>query len=87
MLTLVVWLFLLQVLLCAWLNMVGSIVRVFSVIDSLSLGSLNYVYLLVGQCLCAGAQPLIIFAPTKLAALWFPEDQRATANMIASMCK
>ncbi|KAG8130368.1 hypothetical protein E2320_016912, partial [Naja naja] len=73
------------VLLCAWLNMVGSIVRVFSVIDSLSLGSLNYVYLLVGQCLCAGAQPLIIFAPTKLAALWFPEDQRATANMIASM--
>ncbi|XP_015676367.1 solute carrier family 49 member A3 [Protobothrops mucrosquamatus] len=73
------------VLLCAWLNMVGSIIRVFSVIDSLSLGSLNYIYLLVGQCLCAGAQPLIIFAPTKLAALWFPEDQRATANMIASM--
>ncbi|KAM6469368.1 solute carrier family 49 member A3 [Liasis olivaceus] len=73
------------VLLCAWLNMLGSIIRIFSIVDGLSLGSLNYIYLLVGQCLCAGAQPLVIFAPTKLAALWFPEDQRATANMIASM--
>ncbi|XP_063150938.1 solute carrier family 49 member A3 [Candoia aspera] len=73
------------VLLSAWLNMLGSVIRVFSVVDGMSLGSLNYIYLLVGQCLCAGAQPLIIFAPTKLAALWFPEDQRTTANTIASM--
>ncbi|XP_054842995.1 solute carrier family 49 member A3 isoform X2 [Eublepharis macularius] len=73
------------VILCAWLNMVGSIVRAFSAIDVLSLGSLNVVYLLVGQCLCAMAQPLIVFAPTKLAALWFPDHQRATANMIGSM--
>ncbi|XP_060093025.1 solute carrier family 49 member A3 [Heteronotia binoei] len=73
------------VILCAWLNMVGSIVRELSVISVLSLGSLNVVYLLVGQCLCAVAQPLIVFAPTKLAALWFPDHQRATANMIASM--
>ncbi|XP_077201707.1 LOW QUALITY PROTEIN: solute carrier family 49 member A3 [Paroedura picta] len=73
------------VILCAWLNMAGSIVRVLSVINVLSLGSLNVVYLLVGQCLCAMAQPLIVFAPTKLAALWFPDHQRATANMIASM--
>ncbi|XP_042626467.1 solute carrier family 49 member A3-like [Cyprinus carpio] len=38
-----------------------------------------------GQTLCAFAQPLVIFAPTKLAALWFPDHQRATANMMASM--
>ncbi|XP_062985172.1 solute carrier family 49 member A3 [Elgaria multicarinata webbii] len=73
------------VILCAWLNMMGSVIRLFSVIDIFSLGSLNVVYLLVGQCLCAAAQPLIFFAPTKLAALWFPDHQRATANMIGSM--
>ncbi|XP_053146584.1 solute carrier family 49 member A3 isoform X3 [Hemicordylus capensis] len=74
-----------MVILCAWLNMVGSIIRIFSVISIFSLGSMNFAYLLVGQCLSAMAQPLICFAPTKLAALWFPEHQRATANMIASM--
>lgn len=78
---------LLQVILSAWLNMTGSIIRMFSVLKFLSLGSHNYLYLFIGQCLCALAQPLIIFSPTKLAALWFPDHQRATANMIASMCK
>ncbi|XP_066468724.1 solute carrier family 49 member A3 [Tiliqua scincoides] len=73
------------VILCGWLNMVGSIIRVFSIVSFLSLGSLNFVYLLIGQCLCAMAQPLICFSPTKLAAVWFPDHQRATANMIASM--
>ncbi|XP_054666373.1 solute carrier family 49 member A3 isoform X2 [Grus americana] len=73
------------VILSAWLNMMGSIIRMFSVLKFLSLGSQNYWYLFVGQCLCALAQPLIIFSPTKLAALWFPDHQRATANMIASM--
>ncbi|XP_064261873.1 solute carrier family 49 member A3 isoform X2 [Passer domesticus] len=73
------------VVLSAWLNMVGSITRMFSVLKFLSLGSQNYWYLFVGQCFSALAQPLIIFSPTKLAALWFPDHQRATANMIASM--
>ncbi|XP_030824459.1 solute carrier family 49 member A3 isoform X2 [Camarhynchus parvulus] len=73
------------VVLSAWLNMVGSITRMFSVLKFLSLGSQSYWYLFVGQCFSALAQPLIIFSPTKLAALWFPDHQRATANMIASM--
>ncbi|KAJ6657111.1 hypothetical protein lerEdw1_002857 [Lerista edwardsae] len=73
------------VVLCAWLNMVGSIIRVFSIVSFLSLGSQNFIYLLLGQSLCAMAQPLICFSPTKLAAVWFPDHQRATANMIASM--
>ncbi|XP_074426538.1 solute carrier family 49 member A3 isoform X2 [Larus michahellis] len=73
------------VILSAWLNMTGSIIRIFSVLKFLSLGSQSYWYLFIGQCLCALAQPLIIFSPTKLAALWFPDHQRATANMIASM--
>ncbi|KFP81766.1 Major facilitator superfamily domain-containing protein 7, partial [Apaloderma vittatum] len=73
------------VILSAWLNMMGSIIRMFSVLKFLSLGSQSFWYLFIGQCLCALAQPLIIFSPTKLAALWFPDHQRATANMIASM--
>ncbi|XP_071586452.1 solute carrier family 49 member A3 isoform X2 [Heliangelus exortis] len=73
------------VILSSWLNGTGSIIRMFSVLKFLSLGSQNYWYLFIGQCLCALAQPLIIFSPTKLAALWFPDHQRATANMIASM--
>uniref|UniRef100_A0A8C4KJW3 Solute carrier family 49 member 3 n=1 Tax=Dromaius novaehollandiae TaxID=8790 RepID=A0A8C4KJW3_DRONO len=73
------------VTLSAWLNMTGSIIRMFSVLKFLSLGSQSYWYLFVGQCLCALAQPLVIFSPTKLAALWFPDHQRATANMVASM--
>uniref|UniRef100_A0A8C0IXL6 Solute carrier family 49 member 3 n=1 Tax=Chelonoidis abingdonii TaxID=106734 RepID=A0A8C0IXL6_CHEAB len=73
------------VILSAWLNMAGSVIRTFSVISFLSLGSLTYTYLFIGQCLCALAQPLVIFSPTKLAALWFPDHQRATANMISSM--
>ncbi|NXU49407.1 S49A3 protein, partial [Turnix velox] len=73
------------VILSAWLNMAGSIIRVFSILKFVSLGSHSYWYLYIGQCLCALAQPLIIFSPTKLAALWFPDHQRATANMIASM--
>lgn len=35
--------------------------------------------------MAACAQPFIMFAPTKLAALWFAGNQRATANMLASM--
>lgn len=46
-----------------------------------------YPVVMLGQTLGAIAQPLIIFTPTKLAALWFPDHQRATANMIASMCE
>ena len=40
---------------------------------------------MVGQVICATAQPFVLFAPTKLASLWFGEKERATANMIASM--
>jgi FLVCR family MFS transporter 7 len=42
---------------------------------------------MVGQVICAAAQPFVLFAPTKLASLWFGEKERATANMITSMGK
>lgn len=73
----------LQTILCAWLNFVGSVLRAIpcmpvSVQDP-------FAFLMGGQSLCALAQTLVIFSPAKLAALWFPEHQRATANMIGTM--
>ncbi|XP_006893705.1 PREDICTED: major facilitator superfamily domain-containing protein 7 [Elephantulus edwardii] len=67
----------------AWLNFLGSILRSLPGI----IASLQYpfAYLMVGQSLCALAQTLVVFSPAKLAALWFPEHQRATANMIGTM--
>lgn len=73
------------IILSSWLNMTGSIVRSASGIPFLEIGKSNVVYLFVGQSICAVAQPLVLFVPAKLAAVWFPEHQRATANMIASM--
>jgi FLVCR family MFS transporter 7 len=72
----------------AWLNCIGSFVRVLSSIDSADgkpLFDTNYKYtvLMVGQCMCAAAQPFIMFVTTKFANNWFSEDQRALANTIA----
>lgn len=68
----------------SWLNMFGALVRFCGSPPGKDFKIL-YSVVMVGQTLGALAQPLIIFTPTKLAALWFPEHQRATANMIASM--
>ncbi|XP_065770342.1 solute carrier family 49 member A3 isoform X5 [Muntiacus reevesi] len=67
----------------AFLNFSGSVVRS---IPCMAIGTQDpFVLLLGGQSLCALAQTLVIFSPAKLAALWFPEHQRATANMIGTM--
>ena len=76
----------LQLILGAWLNMFGALVRFCGSPPGREFKIL-YPVVMLGQTLGALAQPLIIFTPTKLAALWFPEHQRATANMIASMCE
>uniref|UniRef100_A0A4W5JP96 Solute carrier family 49 member 3 n=1 Tax=Hucho hucho TaxID=62062 RepID=A0A4W5JP96_9TELE len=68
----------------SWLNMLGAVLRFVGIMRSLP-SAANFPVVMGGQILCALAQPLVIFTPTKLAALWFPEHQRATANMIASM--
>uniref|UniRef100_F6XEJ5 Solute carrier family 49 member 3 n=1 Tax=Monodelphis domestica TaxID=13616 RepID=F6XEJ5_MONDO len=70
-------------ILCAWLNATGSVIRVIPCIVSLK--NYHFIFFMIGQSFCAVAQVLVIFSPAKLAALWFPEHQRATANMIATM--
>ncbi|XP_044801462.2 solute carrier family 49 member A3 isoform X1 [Bubalus bubalis] len=67
----------------AFLNFWGSVIRS---MPCMALGIQDpFVFLLGGQSFCALAQTLVIFSPAKLAALWFPEHQRATANMIGTM--
>ncbi|KAK6298510.1 hypothetical protein J4Q44_G00315650 [Coregonus suidteri] len=68
----------------SWLNTLGAVLRFVGILRSLP-NAANFPVVMGGQTLCALAQPLVIVTPTKLAALWFPEHQRATANMIASM--
>ncbi|TRY91129.1 hypothetical protein DNTS_020419 [Danionella cerebrum] len=70
-----------SLLLGALLNACGSALRVVSMFFPCCVFPL----MMCGQILCALAQPLIVFAPAKLAAQWFPEHQRATANTLASM--
>ncbi|XP_033614792.1 solute carrier family 49 member A3 isoform X6 [Fukomys damarensis] len=67
----------------SWLNFVGSALRA---LPCVAVGIPSpFAFFMAGQSLCALAQTLVIFSPAKLAALWFPEHQRATANMIATM--
>ncbi|XP_066243098.1 solute carrier family 49 member A3 isoform X2 [Saccopteryx leptura] len=70
-------------ILCAWLNFAGSVLRTlpYMILEIQD----PFAFLMGGQSLCALAQTLVIFSPAKLAALWFPEHQRATANMIGTM--
>ncbi|KAI4819739.1 hypothetical protein KUCAC02_004975 [Chaenocephalus aceratus] len=68
----------------AWLNMFGALVRFLGTgIDTDP--AARFPLVMFGQTLAAIAQPLVIFTPAKMAALWFPDNQRATANTIASM--
>lgn len=71
-----------------WFNFIGSFVKLVSSIDSadgrpLVSSEAKYAWLLTGQCLCALAQPFIMFVTTKFANTWFADDQRALANTIA----
>uniref|UniRef100_A0A8C9LQ58 Solute carrier family 49 member 3 n=1 Tax=Piliocolobus tephrosceles TaxID=591936 RepID=A0A8C9LQ58_9PRIM len=67
----------------AWLNFAGSVLRI---MPCVVVGTQNpFAFLMGSQSLCALAQSLVIFSPAKVAALWFPQHQRATANMLATI--
>ena len=72
----------------AWFNFVGACIRVLSSIDSANGEPLvaqanKYTVVILGQCMCALAQPFIMFVTTKFANTWFAEDQRSLANTLA----
>lgn len=73
-----------KVLLGAWLNAIGAAVRMLSGFHFVP-QDIKFIVAMIGQTLAALAQPFLLGSPTKLAALWFGADERATANMIASL--
>lgn len=75
----------LQTILGAWLNFSGSLLRAVPCLDVRIPNP--FAFFMSGQSLCALAQTLVVSSPAKLASLWFPEHQRATANMIGTMCE
>ena len=64
--------------------MLGALARVCGALPG---SQVLFPVVMLGQTIGAVAQPLIIFTPTKQAALWFPDNQRTTANVIATMCE
>ncbi|XP_028391579.1 solute carrier family 49 member A3-like [Dendronephthya gigantea] len=71
------------ILLAAFLNGLGSCLRVLGTIRHLSDAN-RFAIALIGQSLAAIAQTLLLPSPPKLAALWFGESERVLANMISS---
>lgn len=69
-------------LLGAWLNLIGLATRYVSTIPQVD--GYRFLIVMIGQGIAASAQPFLLFAPTKLAAVWFPDSQRAIANTLGS---
>ncbi|XP_038070811.1 solute carrier family 49 member A3-like isoform X2 [Patiria miniata] len=68
----------------SWTNLLGIILRYLSTLPAVPEDG-RFAVVMCGQGLAAFAQPFLLFAPTKLAAVWFPENQRAIANTLGSM--
>ncbi|KAI6201794.1 hypothetical protein M3Y96_00880300 [Aphelenchoides besseyi] len=66
-------------------NFVGNLFRVLGSASFITDKLLRFWLVVVGQIGAASAQPFIMYLPTKMAALWFAENQRVIANTIASM--
>ncbi|PIC20882.1 hypothetical protein B9Z55_025925 [Caenorhabditis nigoni] len=67
-----------------WANFIGNIIRLVAsgtFIDP----SLRFPIAITGQAVAAFAQPFVMFLPTKLAAYWFADNERAIANTLSSM--
>ncbi|KAI0211863.1 Solute carrier family 49 member A3 [Lamellibrachia satsuma] len=71
------------IVLAAWVNIAGAVLRVVSCLHISH--DHRFALVLTGQAMAACAQPFMLFAPTKVAAVWFKDTWRATANMIASI--
>ncbi|KJE90576.1 hypothetical protein CAOG_01874 [Capsaspora owczarzaki ATCC 30864] len=72
----------------AVLNAVGAFIKYmanFVEITPSADPNIMFAVVMVGQFFAAAAQPFILGAPTMLAAVWFSDSERATANMLASV--
>uniref|UniRef100_A0A0N5C5R7 MFS domain-containing protein n=1 Tax=Strongyloides papillosus TaxID=174720 RepID=A0A0N5C5R7_STREA len=67
------------------INMIGNILRLISAASFITDKPTRFVIVMIGQSLASISQPFIMFLPTKMSAYWFPENQRAFSNTLASM--
>lgn len=68
----------------AWATAIGTGIRILSGIASLSQGPKRAI-LLTGQAIGSLANPFAMFLPTKVAAAWFPDSQRALCTSIIAV--
>ncbi len=73
----------LQMSLGASLNLIGLLTRYISTIPPVG-EDYRFLIVMIGQAIAASAQPFLLFAPTKLATVRFPDSQRAIANTLGS---
>uniref|UniRef100_A0A8R1DYC6 Major facilitator superfamily (MFS) profile domain-containing protein n=1 Tax=Caenorhabditis japonica TaxID=281687 RepID=A0A8R1DYC6_CAEJA len=67
-----------------WANFLGNVVRLVAS-GSFVHETARFPIALAGQATAAFAQPFVMFLPTKLAAYWFADNERAIANTLSSM--
>lgn len=70
------------ILIAAWTNGIGGLIRLGSTFLS---EDLRFPVGICGQAIAAVAYPFIMFLPTKVAAAWFPDNQRGLATTIGVM--
>ncbi|VDK54473.1 unnamed protein product [Anisakis simplex] len=70
------------ILISACANALGAIIRFCSSFSPLDI---RFAVGMIGQALAASAYPFIMFLPTKVAATWFSENERALATTIGVM--
>uniref|UniRef100_A0A1I7YXX5 MFS domain-containing protein n=1 Tax=Steinernema glaseri TaxID=37863 RepID=A0A1I7YXX5_9BILA len=71
-----------SILIAAWSNGLGTVIRL---VSTFLPPPYRFALGITGQGIAAVAYPFIMFLPTKVAASWFPESQRALATTIGIM--
>ncbi|KAL7075167.1 hypothetical protein ACQ4LE_006150 [Meloidogyne hapla] len=74
-----------SILIAAWTNGIGAFIRLASSFFPDEMTGFRFPVGISGQAIAALAYPFIMFLPTKVAAAWFPDNQRTLATTIGVM--
>ncbi|XP_042864624.1 solute carrier family 49 member A3-like isoform X2 [Penaeus japonicus] len=69
----------------AGLNCIGGLLRAFGSSGAIGNLDVEFAISLTGQTIAGMAQSFLLFIPTKVSQLWFPEGTRAVATTIISL--
>ncbi|ORY08274.1 MFS general substrate transporter [Basidiobolus meristosporus CBS 931.73] len=69
----------------AGLQIIGAWIRYFGTFINEENNGARLALAILGQVTAGAAQTFVLNAPTKMAAVWFPDNQRAMANTVASL--